>query len=108
MRVSRWSSSVLVATLAWGVCNPWVMCVTRSALQCRVEIEVQLATHCRPEQPVAQTEFDNDARRKNFDRIADVLVAVGAALLDDHDLVDAGLLVAGEMRAQLLGGADAA
>ena len=31
-----------------------------------------------------------------------------AALLDEHDLVDAGLLVAGEMRAQLVGGADAA
>ncbi len=37
-----------------------------------------------------------------------MLVAVGAALLDEHDLIDAGLLVAGEMRAQLLGGADAA
>jgi hypothetical protein len=29
-------------------------------------------------------------------------------LLNEHDLIDAGLLVAGQMRAQLVGGADAA
>src|SRR5437870_5235507 len=37
-----------------------------------------------------------------------MFVAVGSALLDEHDLVDAGFLVAGQMRAQLVGGADAA
>jgi hypothetical protein len=37
-----------------------------------------------------------------------MLVAIGAALLDEHDLVDAGLLVARQMRAQLVGRADAA
>src|ERR1700739_842506 len=37
-----------------------------------------------------------------------MLVAIGAALLDEHDLVDAGFLVTRQMRPQLLGGADAA
>src|ERR1700751_78245 len=37
-----------------------------------------------------------------------MLVAVGAALLDEHDLVDAGFLVAPPMCTQLVRGADAA
>ena len=44
----------------------------------------------------------------DLERLANVFVAVGAALLDENDLVDAGLLVARQMRAQLVGGADAA
>src|SRR6516165_1666723 len=35
-----------------------------------------------------------------------MFVPVGAALLNEHDLVDAGLLVACEMAAQLVGRAD--
>ena len=37
-----------------------------------------------------------------------MLVAIGAALLDEHDLVDPGLLIAAQMLAQLRGRADAA
>jgi hypothetical protein len=44
----------------------------------------------------------------DLERLANVFVAVGAALLDENDRVDAGLLVARQMRAQLVGGADAA
>src|SRR5207249_8453607 len=68
----------------------------------------QLAPLFRHAQLVALLEFGHHALGKNLERFADVQVAVGAALLDEHDLVDAGLLVAGEMCAQLLGGADAA
>src|ERR1700739_1759726 len=35
-------------------------------------------------------------------------MAIGAALLDEHDLVDPGLLIAAQMLAQLRGRADAA
>ena len=47
-------------------------------------------------------------RGKDLERLADMLVAIGAALLNEHDLVDPGLLVAGQVRAQLVGGADPA
>ena len=57
---------------------------------------------------VARLEIGHDAFGKDLERLANMLVAVGAALLDEHDLVDAGFLVARQMRAQLIRGADAA
>src|SRR6516165_10370655 len=57
---------------------------------------------------VALLELGHDALGKDLERLADVLVAISAALLDEHDLVDAGLLIARQMRTRLAGGADAA
>ena len=39
----------------------------------------------------------HDLGGKELERIADMLVPVASALLDEHDLVDAGLLVRREM-----------
>ena len=78
------------------------------ARQCGFDVGHQLAMLFGIAHLVARPEFGHDIRGKDLKRLADMLVAIGAALLDEHDLVDAGFLVARQMRAQLIRGADAA
>ena len=78
------------------------------ARQCGFDIGRQFASFFRFAHLVAGLELGHYAFCKGLERLADMFVAIGAALLDKHDLVDAGLLVARQMRAQLVGGADAA
>ena len=51
---------------------------------------------------MARLELGHDALGKDLEQLADMLVPVGATLLDQHDLVDPGALVAGEMLGRLL------
>jgi len=80
----------------------------RLARQCRLDIGRQLALFFGFAHRVARLELGHHVLGKDLQRLADMLMAICAALLDKHDLVDAGLLVARQMRAQLVGGADAA
>jgi hypothetical protein len=80
----------------------------RLARQCSFDIGRELAPFFGFADFVALLELGHDPLSKDFERLADMLVAVGSALLDEHDLVDPGLLAAAQMRPQLVGGADAA
>ena len=53
-------------------------------------------------------EFGHDLRREELQRLADMLVAVVAALLNEGDLVDTRLRETAQMLAQLIGRTDAA
>src|SRR5271167_2197279 len=66
----------------------------RLARQRRRDKRHHLVLLLRRAQPLALLEFGHHLRGEDFERLADVFVAVGAALLDEHDLIDAGLLVA--------------
>src|SRR5579875_3155645 len=57
---------------------------------------------------IARLELRHDARRKQLERRADVLVPVVAPLLDEDDLVDARVLEGAEVLAHLVRRADAA
>jgi len=85
-----------------SISNPWLV-VVPVGMRAKASIPLlsELAREAGEAQPVG-----NADRPQAF--LVDMLVAIGAALLDEHDLVDAGLLVAGQMRAQLVGGTDAA
>jgi len=80
----------------------------RLARQCGFDKGRQLTALFRFAHRATRLELGHDAFGKHLERLADMFVAVGAALLDEHDLVDAGFLVARQMRAQLIRGADAA
>ena len=80
----------------------------RLARQCGLDRGRELSPLFGFARLVALLELGHHALGKDLERLADMFVAVAAALLDEHDLVDPGLLVARQMRAQLVGGADAA
>src|SRR3989442_15647533 len=60
-----------------------------------------------PARLVPLLEFRHDTRREQLERLADVLMAVVPALLDEDRLVDARLLERPQAVTHLLGGADA-
>src|SRR5437899_3901472 len=80
----------------------------RAAGERALDVRRQLLRLPPPARLVPLLEFRHDPRREQLERLADVLVAVVPALLDEDRLVDAGFLERPQVVAHLLGRADAA
>src|SRR5437870_8955200 len=79
----------------------------RAAGERALDVRRQLLGLPTPARLVPLLELRQDARGEQLERLADVLVAVVPALLDEDSLVDAGFLEDAQVVAHLLGRADA-